>query len=68
MSARHWPLPADSGSSKIDAYKEQSTDHRVDRGRLNDDRLAGELDISVQEAHRHIEDVTEHRTTDLDDF
>lgn len=63
--AKPWPLPEDSGSSKQDAYKEQSPDHRWDNGRMNDNMLAEALDESVQTAHAQIEDVTEHRTTDL---
>lgn len=63
MNAKPWPLPKDSNTD-TSAFME----HRggTSRGEMNDQQLADALDVSVGEAHARIEDVTEHRSTDLD--
>jgi hypothetical protein len=65
MPDKKWDLPADSGSNKS-GYMEHRG-NTPERGEMNDQQLADALDIGVQDAHARIEDVTEHRTTDLSD-
>lgn len=65
MSARDWPLPADSNTD-TSAFME----HRGDtaRGEFNDQQLADALEVSVPHAHDIIEDVTETRVEDLGEW
>ena len=63
--AREWPMPSKDHNDRA-SFIEQAPDLRANRQGMTDAQLARELDIGVQEAHRRIEDVNEHRSTDLD--
>lgn len=69
MSDKKWPFPEDSKTDKS-GYMEHRGGNAggkaPERGEFNDQGLASALDVSVNTAHEMIEDVTEHRSTDLD--
>lgn len=60
---RNWPYSEDS-KTLTSGYMEH-IGKSPERGEFNDQALADELGIGVPTAHDLIEDVTEHRSTDL---
>ena len=63
--AKDWPFPQDSKSDKSGYMEHQG--RTPERGEFNDQGLADATGIGVQHAHEIIEDVTEHRSVDLDE-
>jgi hypothetical protein len=63
--AKDWKFPQDSKTDKSGYMEHQG--RAPERGEFNDQQLADNLGIGVQNAHQRIEDVTEHRTSDLGD-
>lgn len=63
MPDKDWQYPQDSQTLKSGYMEHRGNE--PERGEMNDQQLADALGESVSTAHARIEDVTEHRTTDL---